>query len=136
MLSFESKNLIDLEVVASSIANHLNWSTVCFYGEMGSGKTTLIKTILAKMNVTEPAHSPTFSIVNKYISIDNKTVYHFDFYRINKEEEAFDMGFEEYLDSKHFCFIEWPEKIVSFLPKNFHKVQIKHKENLRIITFE
>lgn len=136
MVSFESKNLIDLEVVSSYIVNNLHWSTVCFYGEMGSGKTTLIKKILGKMNIVEASSSPTFSIANKYISTDNKTVYHFDFYRITHEEEAFDMGFEEYLDSKDFCFIEWPEKIHSFLPINFHKVHIKNIENSRTITFE
>ena len=87
-----------------------------FYGEMGSGKTTLIKEIARSLGVAELTNSPTFSLVNEYLSHQGESLYHFDFYRIEREEEAYDMGVEEYLDSGLWCFIEWPEKVENLLP--------------------
>ncbi len=136
MRSFKVNNLTDLNLIATQIIAEIKLPVLCFYGEMGSGKTTLIKELLKNLNVTENTNSPTFSIANKYFSTKGEIFYHFDFYRLNLEEEAFDMGLEEYLDSKNFCFIEWPEKITSFLPSAFHKITLKNNGNHRIITFE
>jgi tRNA threonylcarbamoyladenosine biosynthesis protein TsaE len=81
-----------------------------FTGDMGAGKTTLIKSICSGLKVKDTVTSPTYSLVNEYEGAET-TIYHFDFYRIKNEEEAFDMGFEEYVYSGNYCFIEWPEKI-------------------------
>ncbi len=95
---------------------------LCFHGSMGAGKTTLIRAICKKLGVTDEVQSPTFSIVNEYEDPFNQPVYHFDFYRLKNEEEAFDLGYEDYLYSGSFCFIEWPEKIQSLL--NLKKADI------------
>lgn len=87
-----------------------------FYGAMGSGKTTLIKEMAKQLGVEDVTSSPTFSLVNEYQSDQAGVLFHFDFYRINKEEEAYDMGIEEYLDQDAWCFIEWPEKVENLLP--------------------
>ena len=85
------------------------------YGSMGAGKTTFIKAICEQLGVKDATSSPTFSIVNEYISADGR-VYHFDFYRIKSEREAYDMGYEEYFYSGEYCFVEWPDKIPNILP--------------------
>ncbi|HZY36039.1 MAG TPA: tRNA (adenosine(37)-N6)-threonylcarbamoyltransferase complex ATPase subunit type 1 TsaE [Mucilaginibacter sp.] len=95
-----------------------------FYGEMGAGKTTLIKSVCEYLGVTEPVTSPTFSIVNEYQGRDEK-IYHFDFYRLKNETEALDMGYEEYFYSGAYCFIEWPEKIANLLPAHYVSVKIE-----------
>jgi tRNA threonylcarbamoyladenosine biosynthesis protein TsaE len=95
-----------------------------FYGDMGAGKTTFIKSLCEGLGVTESVTSPTFSIVNEYHGA-NATVYHFDFYRLKNQSEAFDMGYEEYFYSDAYCFIEWPEKIADLLPDHYLKVSIK-----------
>ncbi len=95
-----------------------------FYGQMGAGKTTLIKAICRKLMVKDEVNSPTFSIVNEYKTENGESVFHFDFYRINKIEEAFDIGYENYFYSPSYCFIEWPEKIEQLLPENCVKVFI------------
>jgi tRNA threonylcarbamoyladenosine biosynthesis protein TsaE len=89
---------------------------VAFYGAMGAGKTTLIKAICAAMGVTGMVNSPTFALVNEYRRPNGEPVYHFDFYRVNKPEEAFDLGYEEYFFSGHSCLVEWPELIAPLLP--------------------
>lgn len=107
-----------------------------FYGDMGAGKTTLIKSLCASLGVSEPATSPTFSIVNEYVSPAGK-IYHFDFYRLKTETEALDMGYEEYFYSGAYCFIEWPEKIPNLLPEHFVRVSIRLTgDNEREITAE
>ncbi len=95
-----------------------------FYGEMGAGKTTLIKSLCEFLGVTEPVTSPTFSIVNEYRGADSK-IYHFDFYRLKNETEALDLGYEEYFYSGAYCFIEWPEKIPNLLPEHYIRVKIE-----------
>jgi tRNA threonylcarbamoyladenosine biosynthesis protein TsaE len=95
-----------------------------FYGDMGAGKTTFIKSLCEALGVNESVTSPTFSIVNEYRGAD-ATVYHFDFYRLKSQSEAFDMGYEEYFYSGAYCFIEWPEKIADLLPDRYLKVSIK-----------
>ena len=94
------------------------------YGEMGSGKTTFAKSVCTQLGVTDMASSPTFSIVNEYETNDHKKVYHFDFYRIKHEAEAFDIGTEEYFYSGYFCLVEWPEKIPSLIPPEYVEVSI------------
>jgi tRNA threonylcarbamoyladenosine biosynthesis protein TsaE len=94
-----------------------------FYGEMGAGKTTLIKAICRELGVRSIMTSPTFSIVNEYDG--NGVIYHFDCYRLKNEEEAYDIGLEEYLDSGRLCLIEWPERIVSLLPEARFKINIE-----------
>lgn len=98
---------------------------LAFYGEMGAGKTTLIKALCSAMSVEELVTSPTFTIVNEYSSPQGKPVYHFDFYRIKSESEAFDLGYENYLYSGNYCFIEWPEKISSLLPEGTARILIE-----------
>ena len=106
---------------------------ICLYGEMGVGKTTLIKVICKEIGVEDNVSSPTFSIVNEYVTIEGTSVYHFDFYRLENEEEALDMGFEEYLYKNNLCFIEWPEKIPSLIPEEVLKVKITKEKESRII---
>jgi tRNA threonylcarbamoyladenosine biosynthesis protein TsaE len=94
-----------------------------FEGDMGAGKTTLIKAICKELGVKEVVSSPTFSIVNEY-EANSRTIYHFDFYRIKNLQEAFDIGYEEYFYSEHICLIEWPEKIAELLPDHHVKIGI------------
>lgn len=105
-----------------------------FEGDMGAGKTTLIKALCAELAVKDMTSSPTYSIVNEYIYPNGK-VFHFDFYRIKSEIEAYDLGFEEYLYSKQYCFIEWPEKIKGLWPENYIQVVINQNiDKVRTIT--
>ena len=107
--------LRELPEIAGKILSSTTHKTILFYGEMGAGKTTLIKELAKSIGITDTLSSPTFSLVNEYQTNDT-TLYHFDFYRIENEDEALDMGVEEYLDSGHWNFIEWPQKIQNLLP--------------------
>ena len=133
---YKSNSVDDLKEVAKKLISDFSAKRVIlFYGEMGVGKTTLIKVLCQQLGVEEPTNSPTFSIVNEYLSNQNKTIYHFDFYRIEKEEEVFDMGYEDYFYDNSYCFIEWPEKIPNLLPPDAVKVKIMlDDENNRIIS--
>jgi len=107
-----------------------------FYGPMGAGKTTFIKALCEQLGVKEPVTSPTFSIVNEYEGNTAK-VYHFDFYRLKNQNEALDMGYEEYFYSGSYCLIEWPEKIPDLLPDHYVKVSIQLQgQQSRQFTFE
>ena len=106
---------------------------ICLYGEMGVGKTTFIKEICKELEVIDNVSSPTFSIVNEYKTKNDKFVFHFDFYRLETEEEAFDMGYEEYFYNDNLCFVEWPEKIKSLLPNEILKVEMIKENEKRII---
>ncbi len=97
---------------------------VALYGEMGAGKTTFTKALCRVMGVTDGVSSPTFSLINDYMTKDGESIHHFDFYRINKLEEAFDIGFEEFIESGNLCIIEWPEKIEQILPADVLRVKI------------
>lgn len=106
-----------LEEVAQKIISENPKKVILFHGEMGVGKTTLIKQLCKTLGVTGATSSPTFSLVNEYEANENQLVYHFDFYRLNKEEEALDMGVDDYLYSGNWCFIEWAEKIPNLIPE-------------------
>ena len=106
-----------LEEVAQKIIANNPKKVILFHGEMGVGKTTLIKQLCKTLGVTGATSSPTFSLVNEYEANENQLVYHFDFYRLNKEEEALDMGVDDYLYSGNWCFIEWAEKIPNLIPE-------------------
>ncbi|MCP4883574.1 MAG: tRNA (adenosine(37)-N6)-threonylcarbamoyltransferase complex ATPase subunit type 1 TsaE [Flavobacteriales bacterium] len=111
-----SYQLSELSEIANWVLKSSPGRVLLFKGPMGSGKTTLIKEITHQLGVEHVTSSPTFSLVNEYQSKQGETIYHFDFYRIEKEEEAFDMGIEEYFDSDAWCFVEWPEKVENVLP--------------------
>lgn len=100
----------------------------CFYGEMGVGKTTFIKQICRQLKVENMPLSPTFSIINEYFTKDDDVVYHFDFYRIEKAEDLYQIGFDDYLFSGHYCFMEWTEKIEQYLRTDFVKIVITEDE--------
>nr|WP_314838801.1 tRNA (adenosine(37)-N6)-threonylcarbamoyltransferase complex ATPase subunit type 1 TsaE [uncultured Flavobacterium sp.] len=113
-----------LEEVAQQIIAQNPNKVILFHGEMGVGKTTLIKQLCTSLGVQGATSSPTFSLVNEYEASQNQLVYHFDFYRVNKEEEALDMGVDEYLYSGHWCFIEWAEKIENLIPETHSAIHI------------
>ena len=118
------ESLDQLPAIAKDILVHsLPHRKFLFYAEMGVGKTTLIKELSLQLGVTEVVSSPTFSIVNEYNSESNDKVYHFDFYRLRDEKEAFDFGYEEYFYGDEYCFIEWPDKIPGLI--NGDEVVIK-----------
>ena len=100
-----------------------------FYGKMGSGKTTFIKSICEELGVEDTINSPTFAIVNEYEDREQNTIYHFDFYRIKSLEEVYNMGYEEYLYGDAICFMEWPELIEELLPEETVKVFVEENEN-------
>ncbi len=115
--------LEDLPQIADTVLLNTDHKTLLFYGEMGAGKTTLIKELAKKIGVTDMLSSPTFSIVNEY-DLQNDKLYHFDCYRLNNLEEALDIGIEEYLDSGHWNLIEWPEKILNLLPESKTEIEL------------
>lgn len=121
--------------VKELLKNFSSCRVFAFYGEMGAGKTTIIKEICRQLGVKEnEMSSPTFALINEYRSAEGIQVFHFDFYRIKDEAEVFDLGYEDYFYSGNYCFIEWPEKIPNILPANCVKVQIKVEGERRILT--
>jgi tRNA threonylcarbamoyladenosine biosynthesis protein TsaE len=124
------QDLSQLDTVAASLLKlGENVPVWLFDGAMGVGKTTLIKKLCALLGVQSMVQSPTFSLVNEYITTKGSTVYHFDFYRIRNEFEALDIGIEEYFDSGAFCFVEWPEKIESLWPYPHLLIKMTLDEN-------
>lgn len=135
MKTITLKNLSDLPAAAKEILAFAKEKRVfCFYGELGAGKTTLIKELCKQLGVKEKGSSPTFSLINEYETGPGKLVYHLDLYRLKNESEIYDIGYEDYLFSGNYCFIEWPEKMERLLPKDVVKVKIKVKTSERIIT--
>ena len=117
-------SLDEINNVAQQILDQNPNKVILFHGEMGVGKTTLIKALAKTLGVKEVTSSPTFSLVNEYQTTNNQIVYHFDFYRLNNEIEAMDMGADEYLYSGNWCFIEWAEKIPNLVPDSHSVISI------------
>ncbi len=106
-----------------------------FYGKMGAGKTTFIKALCEVLGVKDVITSPTFAIINEYTDGNNNPIYHFDFYRIKKLEEVYDMGYEDYFYSGNLCLLEWPELVEDVLPENVIKVTIEEQpDGSRLLT--
>ena len=122
-------SLEELSEIASLIIKTTTNKVLLFYGEMGVGKTTLIKEIIKQLNVDDTVTSPTFSLVNEYHSNTGEIIYHFDFYRIENEEEALDMGIDDYFYNNTRCFIEWPERVKNLLPLNAVEITIFLNDN-------
>ncbi len=129
-------NLENIREAAKRFVNGIGDSKVfAFYGKMGAGKTTFIKAVCEELGVEDVITSPTFAIINEYTASDG-VVYHFDFYRIKKLEEVYDMGYEDYFYSGALCFIEWPELIEEVLPEDAVKVTITEQaDGSRTINF-
>ena len=126
----------ELCAIAKMILKKYNSKVFLFYGEMGVGKTSFIKKFCKELGVSDVVSSPTFSIVNQYSNVNDDIIYHFDFYRTEKQDEVFDIGYEEYLFSSSYCFIEWPEKLEDLLPTNYLKINMKLDDNNRIINIK
>ena len=125
---FNSIKLKDLPRIADHIVLNATSKVIVFYGEMGVGKTTLIKEIAKRIGVTEIISSPTYSIVNEY-ELENDKLFHFDCYRLASEDEALDIGIEDYLFSNHWNLIEWPEKIENLLPEKKMSIELSKNKN-------
>ncbi|WP_299501066.1 tRNA (adenosine(37)-N6)-threonylcarbamoyltransferase complex ATPase subunit type 1 TsaE [Mucilaginibacter sp.] len=135
-MTLTALSLSELPAIASQILTHAgNEKIFLFHGDMGAGKTTLIKSLCEVLGVTGSVTSPTFAIVNEYAG-DSK-IYHFDFYRLKNQTEALDMGAEEYFYSGNYCFLEWPEKIPDMLPHHYISISIAVlNDNKRKISIE
>lgn len=137
-MKIKINSIADIKTAAQEFINNINGSTVfAFYGSMGAGKTTFIKAVCECLGVDDVITSPTFAIVNEYhADNDSKVIYHFDFYRIKKLEEVYDMGYEDYFYSGNLCLLEWPELIEDILPENAVKVHIEEQpDGTRIVSF-
>jgi len=135
---FVAKDVSALLPIAKEILTATKGLNIfAFYGKMGAGKTTLIKSFCRALDVIDEVNSPTFSIVNEYFTTTEESVYHFDFYRIKKLVEVYDIGYEEYIYSDNYCFLEWPELIVELLPPTYVYISIEEADTgERIIKFE
>lgn len=129
-------SLDEIQEVAKKILTENPHKVIIFNGQMGVGKTTLIKALAKELGVKDATSSPTFSLVNEYHADDNQYVYHFDVYRLKSEAEALDMGIDEYLYSGNWCFIEWAEKIPNLLPEKYSTINltttVEGKRDLRL----
>lgn len=137
MKSLKITSIDNIEEVAKEFINLMGDDTIfAFYGKMGAGKTTFIKALCKALGVEDEVNSPTFAIVNEYRSESTaELIYHFDFYRIKKVEEVYDLGYEDYFYSGALCFIEWPELIEELLPEDTKKISIEeNNDGERIIT--
>jgi tRNA threonylcarbamoyladenosine biosynthesis protein TsaE len=124
------ENINEIRSAAREFLNIMGDNTVfAFYGSMGAGKTTFIKALCEELGVTETVGSPTFAIINEYKDVKGLPIYHFDFYRINKLEEVYDFGYEDYFYSGNLCLIEWPELVESLLPENTVRISIEELED-------
>lgn len=128
-------DLTEIHLISKKIIDKKQHQTIVFNGQMGAGKTTVIKALCEELGVKSPTSSPTFSLVNEY-EMKNGKIFHFDMYRLKSEEEALDFGIDEYLYSGHLCLIEWAEKIPNLLPEDHHVIEIKILDDgKRRITF-
>lgn len=122
-------SLPEVPAIAKELIATTKHKIILFYAEMGAGKTTLIKEICKQLGVEDVISSPTFSLVNEYKTKDDKQIYHFDFYRIEDEEEALDIGIEDYFDSGNWCFVEWPNNIENLVPLDAVEIHISILED-------
>ena len=123
------RSLAEISDVAKEFISKMGDNRVfVFYGSMGAGKTTFIKAICEELGVEDIINSPTFAIINEYSAKNGEPVFHFDFYRINKIEEAYDFGYEDYFYSGNLCFVEWPEKIKELIPPDAIEVHITEND--------
>lgn len=130
MKSIRIENIGELDRAAQEFIEQIgDYSVIAFYGAMGAGKTTFIKALCKCLGILDNVNSPTFNIINEYRTAQGESVFHFDFYRIERPAEALDVGFEEYAYSGNLCLIEWPENIEQILPLDTLKVQISVKED-------
>jgi len=136
MNNLKVNSVSELDALAQKLLNeHPKARIFAFFGEMGAGKTTFIKALCSHLKVIDNVASPTFSLINEYRTDSGFLVYHFDFYRIKKFEEAFDLGYEDYFYSGAYCFIEWPELIEPLLPEDTIQVRISINESDGSRTF-
>ncbi|MCK5822474.1 MAG: tRNA (adenosine(37)-N6)-threonylcarbamoyltransferase complex ATPase subunit type 1 TsaE [Bacteroidales bacterium] len=137
-MRLEINNISEIKKTAKLFLNKTKeFKKFAFFGDMGVGKTTFIKELCKQLGVTDVVNSPSFAIVNEYMSANNEIIYHFDFYRIKNINEVFDFGYEEYFYSPNYCFVEWPEKIEHLLPDDFISVNIIEESNhKRIINIQ
>ena len=132
--TFYANNLQELDEIGNQLLkNSGNQKKIVFYGEMGVGKTTLIKSICKALNVQDIVTSPTFSVVNEYQTDIGNAIFHFDFFRIKNKEELLDFGLEEYIYSDNYCLIEWPEKAEGLLDDNFVEIHMTKNKDCRTI---
>lgn len=138
MKEINVNGLDDLPDAAEEILGALDGrNVVALYGPMGAGKTTLVREICAQLGSEDTVTSPTFALINRYDTAEGDAIFHFDFYRIERPEEAFDMGYEEYFYSDGLCLVEWPEKVEELLPDDVMKVTITPTSNTRrVITID
>jgi len=130
MFQTQIKGLSSLQDTAKQLLNHFPEERIfALYGTMGAGKTTFIKALCRELGSRDNITSPTFALINEYSTDQGAIIYHFDFYRIKKLEEAYDLGYEDYIYSGNYCFIEWPEMIESLLPEGIVQVKIHETEN-------
>ncbi|WP_047546283.1 tRNA (adenosine(37)-N6)-threonylcarbamoyltransferase complex ATPase subunit type 1 TsaE [Psychroserpens sp. Hel_I_66] len=119
--------LENINTVAKQVLEHVNSKTLLFYGDMGVGKTTLIKSIAKEIGSLDQVSSPTFSIVNEY-EAKNILIYHFDLYRIEDEDEALNFGFDDYLNSQNWVFVEWPQNAENLMPDDANIIEISYND--------
>ena len=136
MITIKIQDIEHIREAAREFIEHIGDRRVfAFYGKMGAGKTTFVKAICEELGVNDVITSPTFAIINEYTSAKDDTIFHFDFYRIKKLEEVYDMGYEDYFYSGALCFIEWPELIEEILPDDAVRVSITEQDDgSRIVT--
>lgn len=126
----------ELDAIAVSVLKNLNGKKIItLQGELGAGKTTLIKAFCRQLQVVDQPASPTFAMLYEYITAGGDPVYHFDCYRLRTETEAFDLGYEQYFFSGNYCFIEWPEKISNLIPADAARIEMEVNGQQRILKF-
>ena len=132
--TFIATNEDQLDKIAKEVLKGTESNKFIFIGELGAGKTTFIKSFCQALGVKDNISSPTFSIVNEYVSDSHGVIYHFDLYRIKDKQEIFDLGYEEYFDDSNYCFVEWPEKILDLISNNIIQIEILREKSERIIN--